>query len=244
MSDPDPFLAASEATWPPASAHREGPWIIRDGQRGGKRVSAATAAVPVTGDDIALAERAMTTLGQPPLFMIRSGDDALDTLLEGAGYELVDPVAIYAAPVATLASDPPPPVSAFTIWPPLKIMEEIWQEGGIGPARLAVMHRVAGLKTAILGRSADRAAGTAFVAIHENTAVVHAVVVAEAQRRQRTAVNMMRKAAIWAQDHGVSTLCVLVTTANAPARALYASLGMEVVGYYHYRKKPAKGESS
>jgi len=30
---------------------------------------------------------------------------------------------------------------------------------------------------------------------------------------------------------------VAVTEANAPARALYASLGMKAVGQYHYRVK-------
>ena len=35
-----------EGTWPPASEARVGPWIIRDGQGGGQRVSAATATAP------------------------------------------------------------------------------------------------------------------------------------------------------------------------------------------------------
>jgi hypothetical protein len=29
----------------------------------------------------------------------------------------------------------------------------------------------------------------------------------------------------------------VVTVANAPARALYASMGMTEVGFYHYRKR-------
>jgi len=57
-------------------------------------------------------------------------------------------------------------------------------------------------------------------------------------RRQGTARNILRVAAVWAQDQGAKTLCLAVTKANANACALYASLGMVVVGTYHYRMKP------
>lgn len=242
---PETLYAAIEATWPPATRRRAGPWTIRDGQGGGKRVSAATAEGPVTTDDLATLEQAATELGQDPLVMIREGEDALDALLETAGYEIVDPVQILAVPVADLAREAPPSVSAFTIWPPLAIMEELWEEGGIGPARRAVMARAAGPKTAVLGRSNDRAAGVAFVAIHEKIAFCHAVEVTPRQRRQKTACHMMRQAAIWAQDQGAETMAVLVTEANAPARALYASLEMRGVGHYHYRmKRTPRGQSS
>ena len=234
---PGTLYAAIEETWPPAARRRVGPWTIRDGQGGGKRVSSATAEAPVTARDLPALERAAADLGQDPLVMIREGEEALDTLLETAGYDIVDPVQVLTVPAAELASEAPPPISTFTIWPPLAIMEELWEEGGIGPARRAVMERAAAPKTAVLGRSNDRAAGVTFVAIHEKTAFCHAVEVTPRQRRQKTACHMMRKAAIWAQDQGAETVAVLVTEANTGARALYASLGMEVVGHYHYRMK-------
>jgi N-acetylglutamate synthase len=40
----DVFADAMEATWPPAATTRLGPWLLRDGKGGGKRVSAATLA--------------------------------------------------------------------------------------------------------------------------------------------------------------------------------------------------------
>lgn len=236
------LFEASEATWPPASARRLGPWTIREGQGGGKRVSAASAEGPVSEADLARAEAAMRELGQQPLVMVREGEDDLDRLLAAAGYRVVDPVVAYACPVADLAN-PPPPVSAFTIWEPLQMMIELWAELGVGPERLAVMHRAAVPKTAILGRTRDRAAGVAFAAIHKKISMIHAVVVDPAQRRQKTAVNMMRAAACWAQDQGADYVAVLVTEANTAARALYASLGMQVVGNYHYRKKGAFAEA-
>jgi hypothetical protein len=46
----------------------------------------------------------------------------------------------------------------------------------------------------------------------------------------------MREAAFWAQDQGASHLALAVTQGNTGGNALYSSLGMQVVGQYHYRK--------
>ena len=40
---PATLQAAMDATWPAAAMHRAGPWMLRNGAGGGKRVSAATA---------------------------------------------------------------------------------------------------------------------------------------------------------------------------------------------------------
>lgn len=234
---PDVLQAVMEASWPAAAVTPVGPWAIRRGEGGGKRVSAATAERPWHDGDIALAEAAMADLGQAHLFLLRAGDAALDAALAARGYRVVDPVVAYAAPVAALAATPPKRMSSFPHWPPMAVVAQLWAEGGIGPARLAVMHRVQGPKTAILGRSGDRAAAAAFVAIHENIAMLHALEVTPSLRRQGSAYNILRAAAVWAQDHGAETLALVVTAANAPARGLYASLGMTIVGQYHYRQK-------
>lgn len=235
----DRLFALAEATWPPAAQLRQGPWLLRDGQGGGKRVSAASPLPGWRPDDIALAEQAMAALDQPALFVLRPEDAALDAALAQRGYALVDPVLAYAAPTATLADPAPPVLTTFPHWPPLGVTAALWAEAGIGPARLAVMDRVTGPKTAILGRTGDRASAVAFVACHRDAAMLHALEVSPPFRRQGTAHHILRAAAIWAQDHGATTLALLVTQANGPARALYASLGMTAVGQYHYRLKQA-----
>ncbi|NBE09234.1 GNAT family N-acetyltransferase [Paragemmobacter ruber] len=239
---PDLLAQVTEATWPPARTLPQGPWLIREGRGGGQRVSAASAAGDWTVDDIPAAEAAMRALGQPPLFVLYPGDAALDRALADRGYQHHDPVVAYAAPVADLAATAPPFLTTFPHWPPLAVARQLWDQGGIGPARQAVMDRAQGAKTAILGRSGDRAAGIAFTAIHENIAMLHALEVAPDQRRKGCAHNILRAAALWARDHGAHTLTLLVTERNAAARALYASLNMQVVGQYHYRKQaPAEG---
>ncbi len=224
-----------DATWPAAGFHRAGPWTLRAGQGGGKRVSAATTDSPVDDADIALAESGLADLGQPPLFMIRAGQQALDEMLDRRGYDLIDPVNAYATPAARLTDIPLPRVTVFAVWEPLAIMREIWAAGGIGPGRLAVMDRARDPKTGLMARFNDKPGGTAFVAIHDGVAMLHALEILPHQRQQGLGKWMMRAAAFWAVEQGADTLSVICTAANRGANALYTSLGMQPVGEYHYR---------
>ncbi|MEL6882874.1 MAG: GNAT family N-acetyltransferase [Pseudomonadota bacterium] len=234
MSTSAALYAAIDGTWPAAGFASVGPWTLRDGRGGGKRVSAATGDSTDTG----VAADAMRARGQRPLFMVQAGQAALDQVLKADGYAMLDPTNCYAAPVDMLTDLPIPTVTTFAIWEPLAIMAEIWAKGGIGPARIDVMHRAQGPKTGILARWREKPAGTAFAAIHDGIAMVHAVEVLEHQRRQGVAGWIMRKAAFWARDNGAHTLAVLTTKANGPANALYQRLGFTLVCDYHYREAP------
>lgn len=226
--------AALAATWPPAATRHLGPWTLREGRGGGSRVSAATAEGTPTAADVAEAEAAMAALGQPPLFRLRAGDAELDALLGDLGYRSADATDLLFAPL-----DLPPPtrLGAIPAWPPLAIQREIWVAGGIGPARIAVMERAAAPRTTLLGRVSDRAAGTAFVALHDGIAMVHAIEVLPAFRRRGAARHILMGAALWARQHGATGLGSLVVRNNAAAQALHASLGFRCVGQYHYRTK-------
>jgi len=68
-------------------------------------------------------------------------------------------------------------------------------------------------------------------------AMLHALEIGSAFRRQGLAANMTRAAAFWAADNGADFLTLVTTKVNAGANALYTSLGMTVVGHYHYRFK-------
>lgn len=229
---PDLLAVVMEATWPPASRRSLGPFTLRDGAGGGKRVSAASLERAFTDTDLDAVEAAMAE----PLMLVRAADDALDAALAARGWRVVDPVVAYAAPVADLAAELPP-LAAFPHWPPLEIARSLWVEGGIGPARLAVMDRVTGAKAAILSRKADRPAGVAFVACHGDVAMLHALEVSPPLRRQGVGERLLRAAANWAAEQGATQLSLVVTRQNTAARALYARLGMGVVGHYHYRMK-------
>lgn len=234
----DRLRNAMEATWPAHDLHRVGPWLLREGLGGGKRVSCATTeADTADAAEIAAMETAMRDLGQHPLVMLRPDQSGLDAQLAARGYDLVDPVVLYCAPVALLA-EKPAPITLFPVWPILAIMRDLWRAGGIGPERLAIMARAPGPKAAFLARQSDRAAGVAFVACHDGIAMLHALEVAPALRRKGAARNIMRGAAHWAQSQGADLLALAVTRANDPARTLYATLGMQEAGAYHYRQAP------
>jgi GNAT superfamily N-acetyltransferase len=218
-----------EATWPPAKAWREGPFTLRDGAGGGKRVSAASCEGDWTKADIDRIE----AVG---LMLIRATDSALDAALDARGWRIIDPVVAYAAPVSNLVADLPP-LAAFAHWPPLEITRAIWAEGGIGPERVEVMARVQRPHIAILARQDDRPAGAVFAALHGSEVMVHALEVRETLRRKGVGEALLRAAANWAADQGANRLSLVVTERNAAARALYARLGMRSVGQYHYRMK-------
>jgi ribosomal protein S18 acetylase RimI-like enzyme len=229
---PDLLAEIMEATWPPARRWPLGPFTLRDGAGGGKRVSAASCEGAFAEADLGALEAGMAE----PLVLVREGEAALDARLAARGWQVIDPVIAYAAPVAQLLAELPP-LAAFPHWPPLEIARSIWDEGGIGPARVAVMERVTGEKAAILGRIGDRPAGMAFVACHGSEAMLHALEVRPASRRQGLGGQLVQAAARWAADAGATRLSLVVTRQNTAANALYARLGMGVVGQYHYRMK-------
>lgn len=228
------------ATWPPARSRVLGPFLVPDPDRGGNRVSAArladATATCATEDEIDTAARAMRAQGRAPLFQVLDHQGDLSRALDARGYGARDETDLLVIETAALAA-PPPPVTAFDIWPPLAIQTEIWEAAGIDAARRAVMDRASGPRTAIFGRIADKPAGTAFVAIHAGIAMLHALEVAPAGRRKGLAAHMMRAAADWARARDAPWFSVLVTRRNEGAQRLYASLGMKAVGTYVYREK-------
>jgi GNAT superfamily N-acetyltransferase len=237
LPDETRLLAVMDRTWAPAAITSLGPWKLRQGNGGGKRVSAATSDSPVTKADIDLAEAEMRALGQAELFMLRNSADPLDRQLATRGYRIVDPVLMFAAPVEAIAEIETVPLNAIPSDEPLAMMEELWKASGFDAARVNVMRRTLGPKTYLFSRYRDSPAGCAFVAIDENIAMLHALAVTPEFRRDGVARRIMGRAAIWAKQHGARYLSVVTTGENLPARGLFSGIGMQVVGKYHYRMK-------
>ncbi|WP_241434480.1 GNAT family N-acetyltransferase [Sulfitobacter noctilucae] len=231
------LFAAAEATWPAARCWQDHGFTLRDGQGGGQRVSAATADGPVTAAQIDAAEGAMREMGQTPLFRLLGDAPDLDEALVARGYIAKDPTTVYVLPIEQLTDKDIPPVTAFSIWEPLAIMNEVWETDGVGQARRDVMARAA-CKTAVLSRWNEKPGGVAFAAVHGKICMVHAVVVLAHQRRQGVAQWMMRRAAFWGQAQGATHMAVLCVDDNESANALYRALGFAAMGGYHYRKHP------
>jgi GNAT superfamily N-acetyltransferase len=232
------YFDVIDATWPAETYLIEGPWCLRQTKGAGSRVSCISALSSGASAQIERAEAAARAIGQTPLFMVKPGDVTLDAALEARGYGVEDASVIYALPIAPLVAEPMPYAKAFTIWPRLAILDDIWDAGGISPARRAVMDRAICPKTAVLGRAGDRAAGAAYLALHGNTAMIHAVEVVPAHRRKGVSGWILRAAAHWAAAQGGTEITMVTTRANGPANAAYTSQGARIVGHYHYRHAP------
>ncbi|MEJ6405050.1 GNAT family N-acetyltransferase [Yoonia sp. 2307UL14-13] len=232
------LYAVIDGTWPASAKQALGPWTIRLDDSGSSRVSSATAELPITSADIPMAEEAMREAGQAPLFMIREGEEALDAHLADLGYVIKDPVNMFAAPLADIATQKPPPVTAFQSWPPLTVQNEIWADGGLSMGRMDIMDRARPPKTTFLGRMDDKPAGTVYVGIAADCAMIHALEIRSEHRRAGLAKHLTHAAAFWALDQGAKFLTLVTTKENTAANALYTSLGMTIVGEYHYRSLP------
>ena len=235
---PQRFFDAIDATWTPQEFRQCSPFTLRVGKGGGKRVSAATLdKKDFNNNDISNASQEMIALGQEPLFMLKPGQEAFDQALENRGFSIVDPVVLYAIPAKTLAKQVEPGLTAIPCALPLAAQKEIWELDNIGPARIKVMERSGSPKSYLLGRQNDRISGTVFVSCDREIAMLHALVVHPRARRQGMAKKLTLACAKWAMGNGADILALMTTRENAPARALYESLGMTEISYYHYRIK-------
>lgn len=227
------LMAALDGTWVAAEHRIAGGWLLRRGEGAGRRVSCATA---LAGDaDPADAVAGLAAWGQAPVFRVTPAEVALDARLAAAGYGRIDPTLVYAGPSAVLALRDPGGLAAIRSALPLARMAEIWDAGGIGPARRAVMARSGAARTWLLGRAEDRAAGAAFVAVADGVGMLHALEVAPWARGRGVGRGLTAAAASWVAEQGAGIFALAVTAANVPARALYDGLGLTPAAAYHYR---------
>ncbi len=255
---PEKLLAALHATWPPAGERRLGPFILRFGAGGGRRVSSATLIAPppehILAEAIGDAESDMRAWGQTPSFMIRRltsperdvAERALAAALAGRGYVERDPTVMLAAPPDTILADTrhEPGETLVSDRAPLRLQEEIWAEGGIGPARLAVMGRVRGPRAFLLSRKGQRPGGVGFVAVAGGIGFLHALFVPSGLRGQGHGRRLLGAAAAFAGRHGARHLAVVTTGENLPAQLLFVNAGMTFCGGYTYLLSEEAGTST
>ncbi|MEM8822347.1 MAG: GNAT family N-acetyltransferase [Pseudomonadota bacterium] len=224
-----------DACWPAERIWTDGPWTHRFTPGAGGRVNG------ISGDaldQIDRAEAVAKETGRRPSFLLWPHQRELDAALAARGYVIEDAVHLYSIDTAALTAEPLPHATGFTIWPPLQIMRDIWQAGGIGPERQAVMARTQ-RPGGVFARADDRAAGVGFVAAHGNTALLSAVEVVKHHRRKGVSGLILRAAAHWAAAQTCRRVALVTTRDNLAANAAYASHDMEIVGGYHYRRAPA-----
>ena len=229
------FLKFLQDTWPPEQVTHFDDWTIRISDGAGKRASAISLEGTWEENSFRKLKDLLRKLGKSEIFMIYQSGSLLEKELNKLKYQVFDKSYIFEIPVTKLIKNKPPPISMFSIWPPLHIQKELWNSNGIGWQRQSVMNRVSQIKTSILGRWSDNPVASAFIAKSGNVAFLHALVVDENFRQQGVARALMQHAGQWAEKHSCSKLMVVTTEANVAATSLYTSLEFQLVNKYHYR---------
>ena len=118
---------------------------------------------------------------------------------------------------------------------PLVGVATCWNEAA--PCNIALNRQAQAVKLGV-----KAAAGTprefTTITVTDGIAMGHALEIATAHRGKGLGKWMMRCASFWAAENGADYMTALCTDANAAANGLYASLGMQAVGQYHYRMLP------
>ncbi len=229
------FSKMLEDTWPPKKVIRLDDWTIRISEGAGKRASAISLEGIWEETSFKRLKNLLKKLGKSEIFMVYQSDSLFEKELNERNYKVFDKSCVFEIAVAEIIKTEAPPVTMFSIWPPLQIQKELWITNGISWQRQAVMDRASKPKTSILGRWNDNPIASAFVAKSGNVAFLHALVVDKNFRRQGVARALMRHAGQWATKHNCARLMVVTTETNSAANSLYTSLEFQLVNKYHYR---------
>ena len=224
-----------EDTWPPKKVIRLDDWTIRISEGAGKRASAISLEGIWEETSFKRLKNLLKKLGKSEIFMVYQSDSLVEKELNERNYKVFDKSCVFEIAVAELIKTEAPPVTMFSIWPPLQIQKELWITNGISWQRQAVMDRARKPKISILGRWNDNSIASAFVAKSGDVAFLHALVVDKNFRRQGVARALMRHAGQWATKHNCARLMVVTTETNSAANSLYTSLEFQLVNKYHYR---------
>ncbi|MEZ5825597.1 MAG: GNAT family N-acetyltransferase [Geminicoccaceae bacterium] len=236
---------ASLFAWPPRETAAHCGWLLRGGGGHSRRLNSAATlafedAVGATLEDaVGHVERWYEERDAPPCFQLcdHARPAALDDFLARRGY-----AGLTETSVMTAAIDPGASAGHDVILegrPTALVMNAIadplWSPA-VRAARAAVMNRIRRpLAFAVIAVDGVPRAGGLCV-VDGELAGVFSVRSDPAFRRQGLARSLMARLTGWAHGMGAKSFYLQVENENAPALALYRSLGFETVYGYHYRQ--------
>jgi GNAT superfamily N-acetyltransferase len=219
-------------------------WVLRFSEGLTRRANSANPLRPVSHADLRACEALYRRLGLPTIFRVLSLIDPLvDERLAEAGYTGEGESCVLYAPIKDIAAGRDPDV---------KLLDQPTPEWFDAMAALQNhSSEQAAIYRGIVGQLAIPAAfaalsdggGTAalaYGALHNGLLCYESVVTDRRRRRQGWGRRIVDALAAWARDRGAVGACLEVEAHNAPARALYAAIGLTRELYrYHYRREPA-----
>ena len=194
------------------------------------------------GAAIGRGERFYEACGQVPLFRVPTIADEMDGELDRLGYDtegqtttLFRPLEMRGGPDADTELRPQPDEAWLAVR-----QRTSGEEPSDHEAYAAMVRSVALPKMFAATRVGDTAASIAYGVVADGLLAVEGVATDTRFRGQGLARRTLQTLIAWASDAGAPAACLQVQMDNAPARALYASLGFERELYrYHYRRRPA-----
>ncbi len=235
------------AAWPAAeTVHRQG-WLLRASGGRSRRVNAAsplqpTAAFPAIRAEV---ERFYRDRGQPSVFRLTPlAPHDVDAQCEAAGYLKSEDCVVMIRPLASLVTGE----AGVVLSSPASMA---WREGSAlatgltraeTEARDGILARIRPASVAATVPGADPmgpSAGFGLAVADGGWVGLFGIVTAEGARRQGVGHRLVRTLLAWGQERGARRAYLQVTTANAPAIALYQRHGFADAFPYHYRVEAA-----
>jgi GNAT superfamily N-acetyltransferase len=227
-----------------------GQWLLRFGAGLSRRANSANPLRPeCAGSALAItaAEALYRAHGLPTIFRVPSiAAPALDRELAARGYASEgESCVLYGAIDALRLGDRAAgPAVRLRPTPTAEWLGAMAALQGHTRAHRAIYRRIVGA-IAIPARFAlltldGMPAALAYGAIHDGLLCYESVITDPGRRRQGCARRVIASLASWAQGSGATGACLQVEAGNAPARALYQSLGLAELYRYHYRREPPR----
>ncbi|WP_036330994.1 GNAT family N-acetyltransferase [Microbispora sp. ATCC PTA-5024] len=242
-AETSPFDRLVGEAWPAPGRVEAGGWVYRHAGGVTKR---ANSVLPLgtpgdLGRAVDEAEEFYASLGLPCVFSIGPrAPEGLDGELERRGYGLVDPTLVMTVPIpestgggAGTRMKDAPDERWLRVW---------WSvEGGRHPETDGVPARdwaariLTGVSAGYALLPGDRGDAVGRAVPQGEWLGVYCMAVEPPARRTGLGAAVLRALLDWGRERGAARAYLLVTEANAAARALYERAGFAVAGRYHYR---------
>jgi len=240
------FEAAGFRAWPAAAVHYDGTWVVRlTAGHPAKRLNSVNPLDPGDvghlAERIARAGRRFEAYGRPLTFRISPlSGAALSAHLDAEGWSRFDESLVMRLPLAQAPVDdaidhiPLKDISRF-VSASLKVHDA---DASLRPGLSEIIGAIqpeAGLFALERGEEAL----ATLICVHDgDLAGLFEIATDKAVRKQGLGRQLILSALKWARLRGARQAWLQVEAANAPALALYHSLGFEEAYRYHYRRPP------
>jgi N-acetylglutamate synthase len=229
--------------WPALEAERVDGWLLRATPSVQRR--RLNSALPL-GDSAAVqaVERFYRERGMTPLVQVAPAEQlgALDAELAARGWRADGPTDMLVA-----SCDEPPGSPSDVVVSLLPAVDRAWLETWIAAegrpdaheTHTRVLRRVRSPAAFAIASIEGMPAGVGLAVCDRGWSGVFCMATDPAARRRGVARAVLRTLARWSREQGAGGLYLQVECDNAPAQALYASMGFERSHGYHFRVAPS-----